>query len=116
MRTKRRKAVRNLNCPRCFSRRTVLRGFRYNHGMIGRCLQTPSFQNRKQLFLCKSCGRKFTQDDGYLRMRFSPETIRGAVSFYGKGFSSAEVRTRLERKGIRVSRWTIIKWVNRFGR
>jgi transposase-like protein len=91
-------------CPHCHGSHTVLRGFRKND--IG----------RKQLFLCKSCGRKFTPDDGYLRMRFPRETIRKAVSLYGKGFSSSEVRTRLERQGIRVSRWTVLKWVKRFGR
>ena len=96
------KAVRNLNCPYCFSGRTVLRGFRRN------------LSGKKQLFLCRACGRKFTQDDGYLRMRFSPETIREAVSLYGKGFSSAEVRKRLETKGVRVSRWSILKWARRF--
>jgi transposase-like protein len=102
-------------CPHCHGSHTVLRGFRHNQGIVGRCPETPSFQ-KKQLFLCKSCGRKFTPDDGYLRMRFPRETIRKAVSLYGKGFSSSEVRTRLERQGIRVSRWTVLKWVKRFGR
>ena len=90
-------------CPHCGGR-AVLRGFRKNAS------------GDKQLFLCRSCGRKFTQDDGYLRMRFPKEAIKEAVSLYGKGFSSAEVRTRLERKGVKVSRWTVLKWVKRFGR
>ena len=97
-----RKAVRNLECPYCGSQKAVLRGFRKNDS------------GDKQLFLCKKCGRKFTRDDGYLRMRFSPEDIKEAVSLYGKGFSSAEVRTRLGRRGVRVSRWTVLKWVKRF--
>ena len=91
-------------CPYCRGSRVVLRGFRHNSS------------GKKQLFLCRSCGRKFTQDDGYLRMRFSPKDIREAVSLYGKGYSSAEVRTRLEREGVRVSRWTVLKWARRFGR
>lgn len=91
-------------CPYCRSNRSVLRGFRKNAS------------GDKQLFLCKACGRKFTQDDGYLRMRFPPSVIREAVSLYGKGLSSSEVRTRLERNGVKVSRWTVLKWVRRFGR
>ena len=91
-------------CPRCGSAKAVLRGFRHNQ------------KGDKQLFLCRACGRKFTLDNGYLRMRFPPNVIREAVSLYGKGFSSAEVRTRLEREGVKVSRWTVIKWVRRFGR
>ena len=93
-----------LACPHCRGRDTVLRGFRKND------------TGRKQLFLCRNCGRKFTKDDGYLRMRFPRETIREAVSLYGKGYSSAEVRTHLEREGVRVSRWTVLKWTRRFGR
>jgi transposase-like protein len=102
----RRKANRKraISCPYCSSERTVLRGLRKN------------LKSDKQLFLCRSCGRKFTQDDGYLRMRFPRETIKEAVSLYGKGFSSAEVRKNLERKGVRVSRWTVIRWAKRFGR
>ncbi len=91
-------------CPHCRGSHTVLRGFRRNAS------------GDKQLFLCRSCGRKFTQDDGYLRMRFSPKDIKEAVSLYGKGYSSAEVRTRLERRGVKVSRWTVLKWARRFGR
>ena len=90
-------------CPYCRGR-AVLRGFRHNSS------------GKKQLFLCRSCGRKFTQDDGYLRMRFSPKDIKEAVYLYGKGYSSAEVRKRLERNGVRVSRWTVLKWAKRFGR
>jgi transposase-like protein len=89
-------------CPYCQGRKAVLRGFRRN------------ISGDKQLFLCTSCGRKFTQNDGYLRMRFSPGTIREAVSLQKKGYSLAEVRTRLERKGVAVSRWSIAKWARRF--
>jgi transposase-like protein len=68
----------------------------------------------KQIFLCRSCGRKFTPDNGFLRMRYPPEIIREAVSLKGKGFSLAEIRLRLERKGVRVSRWSIANWARRF--
>lgn len=67
--------------------------------------------------LCKSCRRKFTPDDGYLRMRFSPEVIDEAVKLRKKGFSSAEVKEHLKRyEGVKVSRWTIIKWERKFGK
>jgi transposase-like protein len=104
-------------CPRCGKASVVLRGFRHNRGMAGRCPMTPSFQNKKQLFLCRSCGRKFTHDDGYLRMRFPPGIIREAVSLYGKGFSSSDVSKYMARKkGVRVSRWTVLCWVRRYGK
>jgi transposase-like protein len=89
-------------CPYCRSTETVWRGYRYNE------------KSRKRLRLCKSCGRKFTPDPMFWRMRFSPEEIREAVSLYKKGFSSSEAQKNLARKGIRVSRWTIILWHRKY--
>ncbi len=69
----------------------------------------------KHMRMCKSCGRKYTPDDGYLRMRFKPEIIRKAMALRKKGYSSAEVREHLQRyEGIKVSRWTVIKWERKF--
>lgn len=97
--------TKDRRCPRCGSPAAVLRGFRHNQ------------KGRKQLFLCRACGRKFTHDDGYLRMRFPPEVIREAVSLYGKGFSSADVSKYMARKkGVRVSRWTVLCWARRYGK
>ena len=65
--------------------------------------------------LCKKCGCKFTPDDGYLRMRFKPGIIRKAMDLRKKGYSSAEVKENLKRyEGIKVSRWTIIKWERKY--
>jgi transposase-like protein len=47
-------------------------------------------------------------------MRFAPEEIREAVSLYKKGFSSSEVQLNLKRKGLKVSRWTIILWSRKY--
>ncbi len=93
----------NEKCPYCRSQNTVWRGFRYNE------------KGKKHLRLCKACGRKFTPHDRYFRMRFSPEEIREAVRLYKvRGFSSSEAQKHLRRKGIRVSRWTIILWSKKY--
>jgi len=47
-------------------------------------------------------------------MRFSGEEILKAVALRRKGFSSAEAKKHLERRGIRVSRWTILKWAKKY--
>lgn len=92
-----------VRCPFCASERNVWRGWRYNAS------------GRKRMKLCKSCGRKFTPDDGFLRMRFRPEIIRKALEMRKKGFSSSEVKEHLQRyEGVKVSRWTIIKWERKF--
>lgn len=91
-------------CPYCGSGRFVFRGYRYN------------VKSKKRLRLCKSCNRKYTPRDMFFRMRFSPEEIKRAVSLYDKGFSLAEAKLRMEREGVKVSRWTILKWHRRFGK
>lgn len=69
------------------------------------------------MMLCKACGRKFTPDDGFLRMRFSPEIIKKAIKLRKKGYSSAEVKENLRRyEGIKISRWSIIKWERKFSK
>lgn len=95
----------SIKCPRCGSRKIIWRGYRRNKS------------RDKRLRLCRACGRKFTPDDGYLRMRFKPQVIRKAVGLRRKGFSSAEARKHLTRyNGIKVSRWTIIKWERKYGK
>jgi len=91
-------------CPACRSSSAVYRGFRHNA------------KSKKQLMLCRKCGRKFTPDDGFLRMRFRKEDIMEAVYLYSKDFSLAEVQKRMERKGVKVSRWTVLLWVRKYGK
>lgn len=94
-----------LKCPYCGSARAIWRGWR------------KTGYGRKRMRKCFQCGRKFTPDDGFLRMRFSPKVIREAVKLYEKGSSSSEVRRLLRnREGVEVSRWTIIKWFRKYGK
>ena len=78
-------------CPHCGSHDSVWRGYRYNE------------KSKKHMKLCKSCGRKFT-----------PEEIREAVRLYTRGFSSSEVQLHMKRRGVRISRWTVILWHRKF--
>ena len=89
-------------CPYCGSPGSTWRGYRYNE------------KTKKRMRLCRSCGRKFTPRDKFFRMRVSPEEIMEAVSLYRKGFSSSEVQKHLRRKGMKVSRWSIIKWARKY--
>ncbi|MBI4021568.1 MAG: hypothetical protein HY369_04975 [Candidatus Aenigmarchaeota archaeon] len=89
-------------CPTCNAKQVVYRGYRYNR------------KTRKRLRLCTACGRKFTPDDGFFRMRFSPKEITKAVALYKKGFSLAEVKVRMEQDDVKVSRWTILRWSRKY--
>ena len=91
-------------CPHCGSPSSIRRGWR------------KTSYGRKQIKKCSSCRRKFSPDDGFLRMRFSPRIIKEAVKLYGKGASSSEVKRMLRnREGVEVSRWSIIKWFRKYG-
>ena len=48
-------------------------------------------------------------------MRFKKKDVMHAVSLYKKGMSSSKIKKTLESHGIKVSRWTIIKWHKKFG-
>jgi transposase-like protein len=93
-----------VRCPYCGAGNgdVLYRGFRYNKN------------STKRMRLCKRCGRKFTPDDGFLRMRFKAKDIKYALSLRKKGFSLSETQLHLKRRGIRVSRWTISKWEHKF--
>ena len=92
-------------CPNCSSTRTVWRGYRRNNS------------GDRHLRKCNACGKKYTPDDGFLRMRFPKEIVLEAVSLYQKGFSTQEVVTRMKRMhGVELSRWIIIIWYRKFGK
>lgn len=86
-------------CPNCGSRDSVWRGYRYNRSV------------KKRLRKCKSCGAKFTPDDGFLRRRFQKEHIAEAVSLYQSGLSLSKVKEHMWRHHeVKVSRWMILLW------
>lgn len=89
-------------CPYCKSTKTVWRGYRYND------------RTKKRMNLCNECGRKFTVRDKFWRMRFSDKEIMEVVALYKKGYSTSEVVTHMKRKGLKISRWTVILWVRKF--
>jgi len=89
-------------CTKCGSRNFVYHGYRYN------------VSGKKRLRKCRNCGRKFTADDGFLRMRFDRKVILKAVRMCGRGASLAAVKNELKTDGVNVSRWTISKWHHRY--
>ncbi|MEM7819871.1 MAG: hypothetical protein QXD48_03525 [Candidatus Aenigmatarchaeota archaeon] len=93
-----------ISCPNCKSRNFIFCGFRYNEN------------SKKRLRKCKNCRRKFTFDDGFLRMRFDKKDILLAVNLYKKGYSLSEIKKELEKNGVSVSRWTISKWYKKYGK
>ena len=92
-----------MKCPYCGNQEIVWRGWRYN------------MKGKIRMRQCSKCRRKFTPGP-FKRMRYSESVIMRAVSLYKQEKSSAKVKKRLAASGIKVSRWTIIKWARKFGR
>ena len=96
----------NPTCRFCRSAFVVSAGWRFNR------------TGRKRRYRCKTCGRSFTVDDGFLRMRFHRATITAAIDLCYVSESLREAKAWLARHWhewprSHVSIW---RWLHRFGR
>ena len=74
----------NIVCPNCDSDNTIKRGIRKteNRGEI-------------QRFGCKDCGCRFVLDDGFFRMRNTPQKISQSIDLCYRGVSTRKVQEHL---------------------
>lgn len=77
--------VVSVKTPTCRSANVVKAGWRYNRS------------GRKRRFLCKTCGRRFTVDNDFLRMWYHKHTITKAVDLCYAGLSCGQVVDHFER-------------------
>lgn len=92
-------------CPHCSSINSVRHGVR----------QTQTGLKRK--YLCNSCKRHFTPDEGFNRFRHKPEVITSALDLRAKGLSLADVVDHLDQHyRVRVTRKTILDWQKSFSK
>ncbi len=67
-----------------------------------------------QRFECLSCGKRFTNNLGFERMRSSPEAITLAMQIYFGGASLRNVQKALRLQGVNVSHVAIFKWIRKY--
>jgi transposase-like protein len=93
-------------CPICKSNAEVVkRGIRKNRS------------GNKQMYWCKKDERRFTPDDGFYKMRFSPEIITAALDLYYKGLSLRKIEDHLYQfHGVKVSNVAILKWIRKYAK
>jgi len=92
------------NCQYCGSSEIVKDGVRHNkHGDL-------------QIYLCRSCGKHFTLNIGFERMRATPQIITSAMQLYFTGESYRNVQKFLKLQGVNVSHVAILKWVKKYVR
>jgi len=65
-----------------------------------------------QIFLCKSCGRFFSENTVYEKSKLKEFAIKVSISLYNLGLSYRTIQRHLEEVyGIRVSHATVYNWV-----
>ncbi len=89
-------------CPFCGSDQILKRGVRHNkHSDI-------------QRFSCKDCGRWFTFNIGFEKMRATPQAITSAMQLYFTGESLRNVQRFLRLQGVNVSHVAVYKWIKKY--
>src|SRR3989344_8004170 len=93
-----------IKCVNCGKSNYVKKGYRQtqNRGKI-------------QRFICRECGRKFTNDEGFYRMRNSEKKITSAIDLYFSNLSSRKVRNHFRRHlEENASHITILNWCREY--
>jgi transposase-like protein len=67
-----------------------------------------------QKFSCKSCGKYFTVNLGFEKMKHSPQAITTAMQLYFSGESLRNVSRSLRLIGAQVSHQTIYRWIEKY--
>jgi transposase-like protein len=89
-------------CIYCKSQNLIKWGIRHNkYGDI-------------QKFSCKSCGRFFTVNLGFERMKHNPQGITTAMQLYFSGESLRNVAKSLKLLGVVVSHQTVYNWIAKY--
>ena len=67
-----------------------------------------------QKFSCKTCGRFFTVNIGFERMKHNPQGITTAMQLYFSGESLRNVAKSLKLLGVQVSHQTVYNWIEKY--
>jgi transposase-like protein len=89
-------------CLHCGAKRIKHDGLRHNkYGNL-------------QKFRCLECGRYFTVNFGFERMKHDPKAITTAMQLYFSGESLRNVAKSLKLLGVQVSHMTIYRWIEKY--
>jgi len=89
-------------CICCKSKQLIKWGIRHNrYGDI-------------QKFSCKACGRYFTVNLGFERMKHNPQGITAAMQLYFSGESLRNTAKSLRLIGVQVSHKTVYCWIQKY--
>jgi len=93
----------SLVCKFCSSENTVKRGYRKTE------------RGKVQRFFCKDCKRFFVVDEGFEKMKATPETVTVALDLYFKGISMRAIVDHLKQfYDVEVSHVAVYKWIRKY--
>lgn len=70
-----------------------------------------------QTYLCRGCGARFTDREGFQNVRSQPRTIALALDLYFRGLSVRKVADHLAQvHGLKVGHVTVYRWVAHYSR
>ncbi|MDD2295958.1 MAG: DDE-type integrase/transposase/recombinase [Eubacteriales bacterium] len=102
-RREQKRADDRLTCPYCKSVNLISRGKRKNQ------------RGEVQVYGCKECGRRFTRDLGFNRMKHTPETITLTLDLYFKGLSDRKIVDHLKQfHKVSVVHTTVLRWIKKY--
>ena len=72
-------------------------------------------QGKKPRFKCRTCGKRFVVDEGFLKSRFDPKIVTLCLDMYYKGASFRKITQHVAQfYGLKVTHVAILKWVRKF--
>jgi len=98
--------VQKITCPKCNS-----------NEVIKWCKRKTENRGLIQRYKCKSCSSYFTIDDGFFRMRNTPEKISQSIDLFYRGVSTRKVQEHLAIfHPHNASNVSIYKWVVKYAK
>lgn len=67
-----------------------------------------------QRYACKDCGKIFSINVGFERMKHNPKAVTAAMQLYFSGESLRNTQRSLELIGVKVSHQTIANWISKY--
>ena len=90
------------NCQFCGSENIVKNAVRHN--------QNGDIQRYK----CKECGKRFSINLGFEKMKATPQIVTSAMQLYFTGESFRNVQKFLKLQGVEVDHSTVLRWVKKY--
>jgi putative transposase len=89
-------------CQYCGSESIVKNAVRHN--------QNGNIQRYK----CKACGKRFSINLGFEKMKATPQIVTSAMQLYFTGESLRNVQKFLSLQGVKVNHVTVLRWIRKY--